>query len=51
MFFGESVLGKLAMTFFMAMVPVVELRGAIAAGVIIAGCITTAVTCGVAGLM
>ena len=25
MFFGESVLGKLAMTFFMAMVPVVEL--------------------------
>ena len=32
MFFGESVLGKLAMTFFMAMVPVVELRGAIPAG-------------------
>ena len=79
MIFGESVLGKLAMTFFMAMVPVVELRGAIplpgtgawtgalvadvldirmrtalpaiAAGVVIAGCITTAVTCGVAGLM
>lgn len=79
MIFGESVLGKLAMTFLMAMVPVVELRGAIplpgtgawtgalvadvldirmrtalpaiAAGVVIAGCITTAVTCGVAGLM
>mgnify|MGYP001515205937 CR=1 FL=1 len=33
MFFGESVLGKLAMTFFMAMVPVVELRGAIPLGV------------------
>ena len=29
MIFGESVLGKLAMTFLMAMVPVVELRGAI----------------------
>ena len=27
MIFGESVLGKLAMTFLMAMVPVVELRG------------------------
>lgn len=33
MIFGESVLGKLAMTFFMAMVPVVELRGAIPMGV------------------
>ena len=33
MIFGESVLGKLAMTFFMAMVPVVELRGAIPLGV------------------
>ena len=33
MFFGESVLGKLAMTFFMAMVPVVELRGGIPLGV------------------
>ena len=32
MIFGESVLGKLAMTFFMAMVPVVELRGAIPLG-------------------
>ena len=98
MIFGESVLGKLAMTFLMAMVPVVELRAhlkgrkvrkyrtlglvllvaiplpgtgawtgalvadvldirmrvalpAIAVGVVVAGCITTAVTCGVAGLM
>ena len=33
MIFGESVLGKLAMTFLMAMVPVVELRGAIPMGV------------------
>ena len=33
MIFGESVLGKLAMTFVMAMVPVVELRGAIPLGV------------------
>ena len=33
MIFGESVLGKLAMTFLMAMVPVVELRGAIPLGV------------------
>ena len=33
MVFGESVLGKLAMTFVMAMVPVVELRGAIPLGV------------------
>lgn len=33
MIFGESVLGKLTMTFFMAMVPVVELRGAIPMGV------------------
>ena len=33
MIFGESVVGKLAMTFFMAMVPVVELRGAIPLGV------------------
>ena len=33
MIFGESVLGKLAMTFLMAMVPVVELRGAIPYGV------------------
>ena len=33
MIFDESVLGKLAMTFFMAMVPVVELRGAIPLGV------------------
>ena len=32
MIFGESVLGKLAMTFLMAMVPVVELRGAIPLG-------------------
>ena len=27
MIFGESIWGKQAMTFFMAMVPVVELRG------------------------
>ena len=33
MIFGESILGKLAMTFVMAMVPVVELRGAIPLGV------------------
>lgn len=33
MLFGESVLGKLLMTFCMAMVPVVELRGAIPLGV------------------
>lgn len=33
MIFGESILGKLAMTFLMAMVPVVELRGAIPLGV------------------
>ena len=33
MIFGETVLGKLAMTFCMAMVPVVELRGAIPLGV------------------
>ena len=33
MIFGESVLSKLAMTFVMAMVPVVELRGAIPLGV------------------
>lgn len=33
MIFGESVLGKLAMTFLMAMIPVVELRGAIPLGV------------------
>ena len=33
MIFGESVLGKLAMTFVMAMVPVVELRGASPLGV------------------
>ena len=33
MIFGESVLGKLAMTFVMAMVPGVELRGAIPLGV------------------
>ncbi|MCF2617789.1 small multi-drug export protein [Oscillibacter valericigenes] len=33
MIFGESILGKLAMTFAMAMVPVVELRGAIPLGV------------------
>ena len=50
MLFGETVLGKLMMTFVMAMVPVVELRGAIPLGVVIAGGITTAVTCGVAGL-
>ena len=78
MIFGESILGKLLMTFVMAMVPVVELRGAIplpgtgawtgalvadvldirmktalpaiTAGVVIAGCITTAVTFGVVNL-
>ena len=78
MLFGETLFGKLLMTFFTAMVPVVELRGsvplpgtgawtgalaadvldirmrtalpAIALGVVIAGCVTTAVTCGVAGL-
>ena len=33
MLFGETVLGKLMMTFVMAMVPVVELRGAIPLGV------------------
>ena len=33
MIFGETVFGKLAMTFVMAMVPVVELRGAIPLGV------------------
>ena len=33
MLFGESVFGKLMMTFVMAMVPVVELRGAIPLGV------------------
>lgn len=33
MIFGESILGKLLMTFVMAMVPVVELRGAIPLGV------------------
>ena len=33
MIFGESVFGKLLMTFAMAMVPVVELRGAIPLGV------------------
>lgn len=33
MIFGESVFGKLLMTFVMAMVPVVELRGAIPLGV------------------
>lgn len=33
MLFGESVFGKLLMTFVMAMVPVVELRGAIPLGV------------------
>lgn len=33
MIFGESVLGKLAVTFVMSMVPVVELRGAIPLGV------------------
>ena len=33
MIFGETVLGKLAMTVCMAMVPVVELRGAIPLGV------------------
>ena len=32
MIFGETILGKLAMTFCMAMVPVVELRGAIPIG-------------------
>lgn len=78
MLFGETLFGKLLMTFFTAMVPVVELRGAvplpgtgawtgalvadvldirmrtalpaIAAGVVIAGCVITAMTCGVAGL-
>ena len=40
MFFGESVLGKLAMTFFMAMVPVVELRGAIPLGVAAVAAVT-----------
>ena len=33
MIFGESIFGKLLMTFVMAMVPVVELRGAIPLGV------------------
>lgn len=33
MIFGETVFGKLLMTFVMAMVPVVELRGAIPLGV------------------
>ena len=33
MIFGESVFGKLMMTFVTAMVPVVELRGAIPLGV------------------
>ena len=33
MIFGESVFGKLLMTFVMSMVPVVELRGAIPLGV------------------
>ena len=33
MLFGETVFGKLMMTFLMAMVPVVELRGAIPLGV------------------
>lgn len=33
MLFGETVFGKLLMTFVMAMVPVVELRGAIPLGV------------------
>ena len=33
MIFGETILGRLAMTFVMAMVPVVELRGAIPLGV------------------
>ena len=78
MLFGESVFGKLMMTCVMAMVPVVELRGAIplpgtgtwtgalvadvldirmktalpaiTVGVVIAGCITTAVTCGIVRL-
>ena len=78
MLFGETLFGKLLMTFFTAMVPVVELRGsvplpgtgawtealaadvldirmrtalpAIAAGVVIARCVITAKTSGVAGL-
>ena len=33
MIFGESIFGKLLMTFVMAMLPVVELRGAIPLGV------------------
>lgn len=33
MIFGETILGKLAMTFLTAMVPVIELRGAIPLGV------------------
>lgn len=78
MLFGDTFIGKLMMTFLTAMVPVVELRGAIplpgtgawtgalvadvldirmrtalpaiTVGVLIAGCITTAVTCGVVRL-
>lgn len=78
MLFGETLFGKLLMTFFTAMVPVVELRGsvplpgtgawtgalaadvldvrmrtalpAIAAGVVIVGCVITAMTCGVVRL-
>ena len=38
------------MTFFTAMVPVVELRGAIPLGVVIAGGLITALTCGVVRL-
>ena len=58
MIFGESVLGKLAMSFVMAMAPVADVLDirmktalpAITVGVVIAGCITTAVTCGVVSL-